>query len=101
MAHAWPEVYIEGLGWIPFEPTPDYEKIRYTPWQLKQKTAASSYYGEEIEEWEEEEEATQEEVPSEPDILDAGASHPPQKLSPYETGKSYAHPYALHLYQLL
>lgn len=21
-AHAWPEVYFEGLGWVPFEPTP-------------------------------------------------------------------------------
>lgn len=24
LAHAWPEVYFEGLGWIPFEPTPGY-----------------------------------------------------------------------------
>lgn len=24
MAHAWPEVYIAGLGWMPFEPTPGY-----------------------------------------------------------------------------
>lgn len=32
MAHAWPEVYIEGKGWIPFEPTPGYYDIRYTPW---------------------------------------------------------------------
>ncbi len=22
MAHAWPEAYIDGIGWIPFEPTP-------------------------------------------------------------------------------
>jgi len=22
-AHAWPEVYFEGYGWLPFEPTPD------------------------------------------------------------------------------
>lgn len=21
-AHAWPEVYLEGMGWVPFEPTP-------------------------------------------------------------------------------
>ena len=33
MAHAWPEVYIEGVGWIPFEPTPGYAEIRYTPWE--------------------------------------------------------------------
>ncbi len=29
MAHAWPEVYIEGKGWIPFEPTPGYGAKRY------------------------------------------------------------------------
>ena len=29
MAHAWPEVYIEGRGWIPFEPTPGYGINRY------------------------------------------------------------------------
>jgi transglutaminase-like putative cysteine protease len=21
-AHAWPEIYFEGVGWVPFEPTP-------------------------------------------------------------------------------
>ena len=21
-AHAWPELYFQGLGWVPFEPTP-------------------------------------------------------------------------------
>lgn len=36
MAHSWPEVYIEGVGWIPFEPTPGYERIRYTPWEVKE-----------------------------------------------------------------
>lgn len=29
-AHAWPEVYIDGKGWIPFEPTPGYAAYRYT-----------------------------------------------------------------------
>lgn len=29
MAHAWPEVYIEGKGWIPFEPTPGFAINRY------------------------------------------------------------------------
>lgn len=28
-AHAWPEVYFEGLGWIPFEPTQVYHKDFY------------------------------------------------------------------------
>ena len=36
MAHAWPEVYFEGVGWIPFEPTPGYGGIRYTPWATEQ-----------------------------------------------------------------
>lgn len=35
MAHAWPEVYIEDMGWIPFEPTPGYSEIRYTPWEIQ------------------------------------------------------------------
>ncbi len=34
MAHAWPEVYIDGIGFIPFEPTPGYAAIRYTPWKI-------------------------------------------------------------------
>lgn len=29
MAHAWPEIYIEGKGWIPFEPTPGYCTYHY------------------------------------------------------------------------
>lgn len=36
MAHAWPEVYFEGVGWIYFEPTPGYDQIRYTPWKMQQ-----------------------------------------------------------------
>lgn len=35
MAHAWAEAYLEGIGWIPFEPTPGYAQIRYTPWKIK------------------------------------------------------------------
>lgn len=31
-AHAWPESYIEGIGWIPFEPTPSFYDYRYQPW---------------------------------------------------------------------
>lgn len=47
MAHAWPEAYIEGVGWIPFEPTPAYDELRYTPWktqkQLEEQNAKVHY----------------------------------------------------------
>lgn len=33
MAHAWPEVYIEGKGWASFEPTPGFGINRYTAWE--------------------------------------------------------------------
>lgn len=52
MAHAWPEVYVEGVGWIPFEPTPGYAEIRYTPWEVKENSYNSGYVSEE--DWEEE-----------------------------------------------
>lgn len=29
MSHAWPEIYIEGKGWIPFEPTPGFATYHY------------------------------------------------------------------------
>ena len=35
MAHAWPEAYLDGIGWIPYEPTPGYSEVRYTPWELQ------------------------------------------------------------------
>lgn len=50
MAHAWPEVYIEGIGWLPFEPTPGYEEIRYTPWKMKEKKDYGSMIMEDEEE---------------------------------------------------
>ncbi len=28
MAHAWPEVYLDGIGWVAFEPTPGYSESR-------------------------------------------------------------------------
>lgn len=37
MAHAWPEAYIEGVGWIPFEPTPGYMERRYDSWKMSRE----------------------------------------------------------------
>ncbi|MBQ8597675.1 MAG: transglutaminase domain-containing protein [Lachnospiraceae bacterium] len=69
MAHAWPEVYIEGVGWIPFEPTPGYEQVRYTPWMLKSEQESDGgepeRYMEPAEEEEPVEEGIAEEVPEE------------------------------------
>lgn len=42
MAHAWPEVYLEGAGWIPFEPTPGYGQIGHAFWKMKQETTELS-----------------------------------------------------------
>lgn len=36
-AHAWAEAYLEGVGWIPFEPTPGFYSARYTFWQDEKK----------------------------------------------------------------
>lgn len=41
MAHAWPEVYLEGAGWIPFEPTPGYGDKRRSLWELEQSVQES------------------------------------------------------------
>lgn len=41
MAHAWAEVYFEGVGWIPFEPTAGYETLRYTPWAFEPESTES------------------------------------------------------------
>jgi hypothetical protein len=40
-AHAWVEAYMEGIGWIPFEPTPEFYGARYTQWN--EETKASGY----------------------------------------------------------
>ena len=41
MAHAWPEIYVEGAGWITYEPTPGYGYGSY--WLTKEQT--SDMYG--------------------------------------------------------
>ena len=56
-AHAWPEVYFEGVGWIGFEPTPGYAEIFYDGWEIKKL---------ETEETEKEEEEEEEEVSETP-----------------------------------
>jgi hypothetical protein len=63
MTHAWPEVYIEGVGWIPFEPTPGYGQVRYTPWMLKSEQKSDE--GEPERYVEPMEEEPEEELPSE------------------------------------
>lgn len=32
-AHSWVDAYIEGIGWIPFEPTPSFYSGRYAKWR--------------------------------------------------------------------
>ena len=66
MAHAWPEVYIENMGWVPFEPTPGYAAIRYTPWEVQAEESGTGkgasaeglddYETDSVDEWEDEEE---------------------------------------------
>ncbi len=66
MAHAWPEVYFDGIGWIPFEPTPGY--LINTSWAHAKKydpEAAKQMYlnREEEEETETAEEEQEEDKP--------------------------------------
>lgn len=42
MAHAWPEVYFEGVGWIDFEPTPGYKTE--TRWDTVSEKKESGKY---------------------------------------------------------
>ena len=45
-AHAWAEAYIEGFGWLDFEPTPGFKKS--SGWEVSNKTASvqTDYYSE-------------------------------------------------------
>jgi len=42
MAHAWPEVYFDGVGWISFEPTPGFRAFRYQFWTPLAEIVATS-----------------------------------------------------------
>jgi len=42
MAHAWPEVYINNVGWVPFEPTPGYRMAQRVSWPKQKEVAAES-----------------------------------------------------------
>ena len=42
-AHAWVEVYFNGIGWIPFEPTPGYVEKFYKEWKPISKGESNSY----------------------------------------------------------
>ncbi|MCL1823088.1 MAG: hypothetical protein FWG44_02695 [Oscillospiraceae bacterium] len=41
-AHAWVEAYIDGVGWIPFEPSPAYTGARYASWYSRGVTRPSA-----------------------------------------------------------
>ena len=41
-AHAWPEVYLAGAGWVPFEPTPTRANPSASAWTFVQPSAAAS-----------------------------------------------------------
>ena len=47
---------MDSVGWIPFEPTPGYSSLRYTPWKVSSRGTVSSYEEEEEEELDEEQE---------------------------------------------
>lgn len=40
-AHAWAEAYIDGIGWLPFEPTPGFTGTRYPEWEKKKPQTGS------------------------------------------------------------
>jgi hypothetical protein len=43
-AHAWPEVYFRGVGWIPFEPTPGFSFGRYRYWLPLGDAVGAAFY---------------------------------------------------------
>ena len=67
-AHAWPEVYIDGKGWIPFEPTPGYGAYRYTSWKTDTDKKVVASIAEEYE--------IHEDMPIEEENLDISEEEP-------------------------
>lgn len=45
-AHVWPEVYLQGAGWVPFEPTPERVSSEAPPKQDQPQQAAGSGFTE-------------------------------------------------------
>ncbi len=43
-AHAWPVVYLEGIGWMPFEPTPAFLTAQERSWNKTISTAPATNY---------------------------------------------------------
>ena len=41
-AHVWPEAYIEGFGWVPFEPTSGFRPAADFTWHMKAKNEPES-----------------------------------------------------------
>ncbi len=60
-AHAWPEAYIEGFGWVPFEPTAVMEDAWGNAWNLRLKPEAGAAMA--LEEKEEEPEQKKVSIP--------------------------------------
>lgn len=42
-AHAWPEAYISGFGWVAFEPTPGYNTSDGLGWEIKDMNPKTDY----------------------------------------------------------
>ncbi len=50
-AHAWPEAYIKGIGWIGYEPTPGFKKVSI--WQTAAEISDAMASGDDVSEYEE------------------------------------------------